>query len=57
MSTLTKFALGIMGKLRPKLALGELSKTISLPLPEREGGIPLNRGAFQTVFGKGILTA
>lgn len=41
MSTLTKLALGMMGRLRPKPARGDASKTIALPKPQREGGIPL----------------
>jgi SagB-type dehydrogenase family enzyme len=41
MSTLTKFALGMMGRLRPKPARGEASETIVLPDPQKEGGIPL----------------
>ncbi len=38
MSTLTKLALGMMGRLRPKPARGKASATIVLP---EEGGIPL----------------
>jgi SagB-type dehydrogenase family enzyme len=41
MSTLTKLALGMMGRLRPKPARGESSETIILPAPQKEGGIPL----------------
>jgi SagB-type dehydrogenase family enzyme len=41
MSTLTKFALGMMGRLRPKPARGEASETIVLPDPQKEGGVPL----------------
>ena len=41
MSTLTKLALGMMGRLRPKPAQGEAVKTIALPPPEKEGGMPL----------------
>jgi hypothetical protein len=41
MSSLTKLALGMMGRLRPKPAQGEASKQIALPPPQREGGIPL----------------
>ncbi len=44
MSTLTKLALGIMGRLRPKPARGEASETIVLPEPQKEGGIPLMEG-------------
>ncbi len=41
MSTLTKLALGMMGRLRPKPARGDASETIKLPAPQKEGGIPL----------------
>jgi nitroreductase len=41
MSTLTKFALGVMGQLRPKPAQGEASPKILLPAPVKEGGMPL----------------
>lgn len=41
MSTLTKLALGMMGALRPKPATGRSAKSISLPPPERHGGLPL----------------
>ncbi len=41
MSTLTKLALGMMGKLRPKPAQGEASQQIALPPPQKTGGMPL----------------
>lgn len=41
MSTLTKFALGVMGRLRPNPAQGEASPKILLPAPVKEGGMPL----------------
>lgn len=41
MSTLTKVALGVMGKLRPKPAMGDAASTISLPPPAKTGGMPL----------------
>jgi nitroreductase len=41
MSTLTKVALGVMGRLRPKPAQGEASPKILLPAPVKEGGMPL----------------
>lgn len=41
MSTLTKLALGMMGRLRPKPARGEASEIIPLPEPQKEGGVPL----------------
>ena len=41
MSTLTKVALGVMGKLRPQPARGDSTTSISLPPPETRGGLPL----------------
>lgn len=41
MSTLTKFALGMMGHLRPAPALAEGAHTMALPPPDRTGGLPL----------------
>ena len=41
MSTLTKFALGMMGQLRPKPALGTAASSIPLPASEKCGGMPL----------------
>jgi len=41
MSTLTKVALGMMGQLRPKPALGAAAPSIQLPAPEKRGGMPL----------------
>ena len=41
MSTLAKFALGMMGQLRPKPAQGESSQKILLPTAVKEGGMPL----------------
>jgi len=41
MSALTKLALGMMGRLRPKPAQGDAFKTIALPAPQKEGGMPL----------------
>ena len=41
MSTLTKLALGAMGKLRPKPAQGDAVQRIALPAPEKTGGMPL----------------
>lgn len=39
--SLTKFALGMMGKLRPKPSLGTAAASIKLPAPEHQGGMPL----------------
>jgi nitroreductase len=41
MSTLTKLALGAMGRLRPKPAQGDAAPRIVLPAPEKTGGLPL----------------
>jgi SagB-type dehydrogenase family enzyme len=41
MSTLTKFALGMMGQLRPKPAQGHATPEIVLPAPRKDGGMPL----------------
>ena len=41
MSTLTKLALGAMGKLRPKPAKGDAAPRIALPPPDKSGGMPL----------------
>jgi SagB-type dehydrogenase family enzyme len=41
MSTLTKLALGMMGRLRPRPARDHASETIVLPAPQKEGGVPL----------------
>jgi Nitroreductase family len=41
MSTLTKLALGAMGRLRPRPAQGDATPTIALPVPDKAGGMPL----------------
>ena len=41
MSTLTKLALGAMGRLRPKPAKGDAVPKIVLPAPDKTGGMPL----------------
>lgn len=41
MSTLTKFALGLMGQLRPQPSRGDAAASIALPPPVRQGGLPL----------------
>ena len=41
MTTISKLALGVMGRLRPKPALGDAASTISLPPVDRTGGPPL----------------
>jgi SagB-type dehydrogenase family enzyme len=41
MTTLTKFALGMMGQLRPKPAQGDSATSLILPPPDKHGGLPL----------------
>ena len=41
MSTLTKFALGVMGQLRPRPVRGDAKSAIKLPAPDKTGGLPL----------------
>ena len=41
MNTLTKFALGLMGQLRPKPAQGNPETSIVLPPPHKQGGMPI----------------
>ena len=41
MSTLTKFALGMMGQLRPEPAQGDSATSIVLPSVDKHGGLPL----------------
>jgi SagB-type dehydrogenase family enzyme len=41
MSTLTKLALGAMGRLRPAPAAGRAKQTLELPRPAKSGGMPL----------------
>lgn len=41
MTTVGKLALGMMGRLRPRPALGDAASTISLPPVDRRGGPPL----------------
>lgn len=41
MNTLVKLALGKMGRLRPRPAPGPAASAITLPAPERKGGMPL----------------
>lgn len=41
MHTIGKFVLGLMGQLRAKPAIGDSAMSISLPPPEKQGGLPL----------------
>ena len=41
MTTIGKLALGMMGRLRPKPALGDAAPTIALPPVDAHGGMPL----------------
>ncbi len=47
MNTLTKFALGAMGRLRPKPAKGDATPKLVLPAPEKSGGLPLMQAMAQ----------
>ncbi|MDO9113499.1 MAG: nitroreductase family protein [Polaromonas sp.] len=47
MTTLTKLALGMMGKLRPQPALGNATTLINLPPPDRQAGLPLMQALAQ----------
>ena len=47
MKTLTKFALGLMGQLRPKPAQGDSATSIVLPAPRKQGGLPLMEALVQ----------
>jgi len=52
MSTLTKIALGVMGKLRPKPPLGDSATTITLPPVDKHGGLPLMEALAQRRSGR-----
>ncbi|MBL8921433.1 MAG: SagB/ThcOx family dehydrogenase [Myxococcaceae bacterium] len=41
MPNLTRFALALMGRLRPRPAVGPGEKSLALPPPQRQGGLPL----------------
>jgi nitroreductase len=41
MNILTKFALGLIGQLRPKPPQGDTAASIRLPPPQQQGGLPL----------------
>lgn len=41
MPSLTRFALGLMGKLRARPAVGPSPQSLALPPPDRTGGLPL----------------
>jgi SagB-type dehydrogenase family enzyme len=41
MSTLAKYALGVMGQLRPRPARGDARPVIRLPAPDKRGGVPV----------------
>lgn len=41
MNTLTKLALGLIGKLQPEPPVGDTADTIGLPAPDMSGGLPL----------------
>ncbi len=43
MTTVGKFALGMMGRLRPRPAVGDANSMIGLPAVDAHGGMPLMR--------------
>jgi SagB-type dehydrogenase family enzyme len=47
MNTLTKLALGLMGQLNPRPALGDAAHAIKLPKPRTRGGLPLMQALAQ----------
>ena len=58
MSTLTKLALGMMGRLRPKPAQGDASKMIALPAPQKEGGTAVMSSFLLVIHGgAGVIRA
>jgi nitroreductase len=57
MSTLTKLALGMMGRLRSMPAQGEASETIALPTPQKEGGMPLMEALLKRRSGRDFAPA
>ena len=52
MSTLTRVALGVMGKLRPRPARGATADSITLPPVETHGGLPLMDALAQRRSGR-----
>jgi nitroreductase len=52
MSVLTKLVLGTMGQLRPRPAQGDGARTIELPPPVRQGGLPLMQALAQRRSGR-----
>ncbi|MDP1824292.1 MAG: SagB/ThcOx family dehydrogenase [Archangium sp.] len=52
MSTLSRLALGLMGKLRPKPAVGASAATIALPPAPQHGGLPLMDALSQRRSGR-----
>jgi len=52
MSTVSKMALGLMGKLRPRPAHGDAATTIVLPTVEKQGGLPLMEALAQRRSGR-----
>ncbi|HEX5286267.1 MAG TPA: SagB/ThcOx family dehydrogenase [Polaromonas sp.] len=47
MNTLTKMALGMIGQLKPQPAQGDAARTLALPPPQTEGGLPLMQALHQ----------
>ena len=55
MSTLTRLALGVMGKLRPRPARGDSASSIRLPPVDKHGGLPLMDAFAQRRSGRDFL--
>lgn len=47
MNSLTKLALGLMGQIKARPAVGRAAATLALPLPTRQGGMPLMEAPWQ----------
>ena len=47
MNTLTKLALGLMGQIKARPAVGRAAATLALPLATRQGGMPLMEALWQ----------
>lgn len=57
MSTLGKFALGMMGQLRARPATGDAQPAIALPEPQRQGGLPLMQALAKRQSGRDFASA
>ena len=57
MNTLTKLALGAMGRLRPKPSQGDAAPKIALPAPDKTGGMPLMEALSKRATARSFDTA